>query len=45
MPAHSLYKGDTGVAVLTADLDHPEGAAMPFFSAEGWTQLTAVPIT
>jgi serine/threonine protein kinase len=37
MPAHSLYKGDLGVAVLAADLDHPESAAMPFFEAEGWT--------
>ena len=28
---HSLYKGDVGVAVLVADLERPELAAMPFF--------------
>jgi hypothetical protein len=28
---HSLYKGDVGVAVLIADLERPEFAAMPFF--------------
>jgi len=28
---HSLYKGDVGVAVLIADLERPESAAMPFF--------------
>lgn len=28
---HSLYKGDVGVAVLIADLERPELAAMPFF--------------
>lgn len=27
----SLHKGDVGVAVLAADLDDPEAAAMPFF--------------
>ena len=32
----SLYKGDVGVALLAADLAHPEGAVMPFFEAEGW---------
>ncbi len=29
----SLYKGDIGVAVLVADLDRPELAAMPFFES------------
>ena len=28
---YSLYKGDVGVAVLVADLEQPEFAAMPFF--------------
>lgn len=32
----SLYKGGLGVAVLAADLAHPEDAAMPFFQEEGW---------
>jgi hypothetical protein len=32
----SLYRGSVGVAVLAADLARPEGAAMPFFEAEGW---------
>jgi serine/threonine protein kinase len=32
---HSLYKGDVGVAVLIAELERPELAAMPFFEAEG----------
>jgi serine/threonine-protein kinase len=29
----SLYKGDIGVAVLIAELERPEHAAMPFFEA------------
>jgi serine/threonine-protein kinase len=29
--AHSLYKGEFGLAVLLADLDCPEQSAMPFF--------------
>jgi hypothetical protein len=32
----SLYKGDLGVAVLAADLEHPEFACMPLFEEEGW---------
>jgi len=32
----SLYKGDLGVAVLAADLEHPEFACMPMFEEEGW---------
>jgi hypothetical protein len=35
--AHSLYKGELGVAVLAADLARPEAAAMPFFEEEGWS--------
>ena len=31
---HSLYRGELGVAVLTADLERPQGAAMPFFEEE-----------
>ena len=30
----SLYKGGLGVAVLAADLEKPEFAAMPFFERE-----------
>ena len=33
--APSLHKGITGIAVLAADLDDPEAAAMPFFGREG----------
>jgi eukaryotic-like serine/threonine-protein kinase len=32
----SLYKGEVGVALLTADLEAPEHACMPLFEAEGW---------
>jgi serine/threonine-protein kinase len=32
--SHSLYKGDTGVAVLIAELEKPETAAMPFFESQ-----------
>ncbi|WP_244940443.1 lanthionine synthetase LanC family protein [Asanoa ferruginea] len=35
-PAHSLYKGEVGVAVLLADLARPSTARMPFFEDEGW---------
>jgi eukaryotic-like serine/threonine-protein kinase len=31
-----LYQGDTGLAVLIADLEHPESAAMPLFEDEAW---------
>lgn len=31
-----LYKGEIGVAVLTADLSKPETACMPLFAQEGW---------
>jgi eukaryotic-like serine/threonine-protein kinase len=30
---HSLYKGDVGVAILVAEMERPEQAAMPFFEA------------
>jgi serine/threonine protein kinase len=32
----SLYKGRIGVALLAADLERPEYAALPFFADEGW---------
>ena len=32
----SLYKGTVGVALLAAEIAHPESAAMPFFEEEGW---------
>ncbi len=32
---NSLYKGEVGVAALIADLEKPEGAALPFFESEG----------
>ncbi|WP_142320594.1 lanthionine synthetase LanC family protein [Bacillus cereus] len=31
---HSLYKGDVGIALLTADLSYPELACMPLFESE-----------
>ena len=31
-----LYNGPLGVALLAADLERPELAAMPFFESEGW---------
>jgi eukaryotic-like serine/threonine-protein kinase len=34
--AHSLYKGELGVAVLSADLEEPDEAAMPFFEPVGY---------
>jgi hypothetical protein len=36
-PPHSLYRGQLGVAVLAADLERPEAAAMPLFGNEGWS--------
>lgn len=33
---HSLYKGDFGLAVLAADLEHPAESAMPFFEVAGY---------
>jgi len=35
--AHSLYRGQLGIAVLAADLERPEAAAMPLFGDERWT--------
>jgi len=32
----SLYRGRLGIAVLAADLERPEAAAMPLFGDEGW---------
>jgi serine/threonine-protein kinase len=32
----SLYRGALGVAVLAADLEAPQEAAMPFFEPERW---------
>lgn len=32
----SLYRGGVGIAVLAAELAHPEEAAMPLFEDEGW---------
>lgn len=43
--ANSLYKGDLGVAVLAAELAHPEQARMPLFEAEGWPKQSAHPGT
>jgi len=34
MRAESLYKGELGVAVLAAELEKPESAAMPLFERE-----------
>jgi hypothetical protein len=33
---HSLYRGALGIAVLAADLERPEAAAMPLFGSEEW---------
>ncbi len=35
---HSLYRGQLGIAVLAADLERPEAAAMPLFGDEGWSR-------
>lgn len=32
----SLYKGDVGVALLAADLEHGGTGGMPFFEGDGW---------
>ena len=34
---YSLYRGALGIAVLAADLERPEAAAMPLVGDEGWT--------
>jgi eukaryotic-like serine/threonine-protein kinase len=34
-PRHSLYKGELGLALLIADLERPQSAAMPMFGSEG----------
>ena len=34
--AHSLYKGDLGLAVLAADLERPATAHMPLFEIAGY---------
>ena len=34
---HSLYRGQPGIAVLAADLERPEAAAMPLFGDERWS--------
>ena len=33
-PRHSLYKGELGLALLIADLEQPQTAAMPMFGSE-----------
>ncbi|MEP6618676.1 MAG: lanthionine synthetase LanC family protein [bacterium] len=38
--AHCLWKGDFGLAVLAADLEHPHDARMPFFEPVGWSGRT-----
>ncbi|MFD8480284.1 lanthionine synthetase LanC family protein [Kitasatospora sp. NPDC059673] len=35
-PAHSLYKGALGRALLELDLQHPDRSAHPLFAPEGW---------
>jgi serine/threonine-protein kinase len=35
---HSLYKGEFGLAVLSADLEQPEEATMPFFEPLGYSR-------
>jgi len=32
----SLYKGDLGLAVMVAELEHPECSALPFLEDEAW---------
>jgi len=34
----SLYKGEVGIALLAAEQEAPERAAMPFFAPEGWVR-------
>lgn len=38
---HGLYRGELGIALLCADLERPEGAAMPLFADEGWALAIA----
>ena len=38
----SLYKGDMGLAVLAAELQYPEAAAMPLFEDERWPRGSEV---
>jgi hypothetical protein len=41
-----LYRGTLGVALLQAEIEQPDRAAMPFFGDEGWGGLSApVPST
>ena len=35
---NSLYKGRVGLAVIAAELERPELAAMPLFEGEGWLE-------
>jgi serine/threonine protein kinase len=37
----SLYNGEAGIAVLAAEIDHPDLAAMPLFAGEGWPPRAA----
>ena len=39
----SLYKGNTGIALLTAELSAPDHAIMPLFEHEGWPCGSADP--
>jgi serine/threonine-protein kinase len=39
--AMSLFKGDTGLALLAADLAAPEAACLPLFEEEGWPSRPA----
>lgn len=39
---HSLWKGELGLAVLAADLERPERAAMPFFEPLGYRRGRAL---
>jgi predicted Ser/Thr protein kinase len=43
-PQDSLYRGELGVAVLLADLEHPEEAAMPFFESRPGVPPTELPV-
>lgn len=46
---NSLWKGDVGIALLAADLEHPVSSCMPLFGREGWPspatqdELRAIP--
>ncbi|HTQ80845.1 MAG TPA: lanthionine synthetase LanC family protein, partial [Thermoanaerobaculia bacterium] len=39
----SLFEGELGLALLAADLEQPELAALPLFADEGWTSPTVRP--